>query len=499
VGRSPRPKEVIVDPSDAERPHPDVQLDWVGSLKNAARLVAGLHRGEKRMVFCDSRARTEELVHDLGVNGVDAHISHSSLSRELRSFSEEAFTRAAEGVIVATSTLELGIDLGDLDRVLQIDAPSRVANFLQRLGRTGRRSGTRANCLFLATHEQAFLRAAGLLQLWSEGYVEPVTPPPRPFHVLAQQLMALCLQTGGASDDDLKALLLSYPLSALDVEKVLAALDSLYERGILFKDAGKTWLGAEGERRFQRRQFMDLLSMITDSPLFTVLHGQKELGQVDRASLLVEQEGPTVLLLAGRSWRVENIDWRRKRCWVKAVEDRGKSRWLGEGPPLGFELCQAIRRVLAGDSTPPGLTRRGADKLEELRSEFAWLSASDAGSFFETLDASRVRWWTFAGLLGNASLLGWLDFELEKPPPFDSLSMTFPKDLADRVRERLTSSPANTGNIQPFLSERALETLKFAECLPPPLVNEAVSSRWADVPAAKAVTETPFAVVMPDL
>src|SRR5205814_1489505 len=105
-----------------------------------------------------------------------------------------AFTGRSNCVIVATSTLELGIDVGDLDRVIQVDSPATVASFLQRIGRTGRRTGTRRNCLFLATGDDALLQAAGLIDLWAGGYVEPVVPPPLPLHIFAQQVMALALQ-----------------------------------------------------------------------------------------------------------------------------------------------------------------------------------------------------------------------------------------------------------------------------------------------------------------
>lgn len=72
--------------------------------------------------------------------------------------------------------------------------PRAVASFLQRLGRTGRRAGTLRNCLFLALDESGLLDAAGLLLQWSRGWVEPVTAPPEPRHIVAQQLLALCLQ-----------------------------------------------------------------------------------------------------------------------------------------------------------------------------------------------------------------------------------------------------------------------------------------------------------------
>src|SRR5699024_11044513 len=126
---------------------------------------------------------------ELRARDVQVFVSHSSLSREERRRSEEAFAEARDCVIVATSTLELGIDVGDLDVVAQLDAPGRVASFLQRLGRTGRRAGSRRNTLFLATDDDALLRTAGLLLLWSRGYVEPVIPPPSPRHLVVQQLL----------------------------------------------------------------------------------------------------------------------------------------------------------------------------------------------------------------------------------------------------------------------------------------------------------------------
>src|SRR5690606_33765277 len=121
-------------------------------------------------------------------------VSHSSLSLDERRQSERAFAEARDCVIVSTSTLELGIDIGDLDRMIQIDSPRSVGAFLQRLGRTGRRAGTARNALFLATEHETFLRAAGLLHLWAGGFVEPITPLPSPRHIAAQQFLALALQ-----------------------------------------------------------------------------------------------------------------------------------------------------------------------------------------------------------------------------------------------------------------------------------------------------------------
>ena len=132
-------------PNEGAPPPPaDVTLDYVGSVVNAAKVIAALHGGEKRLVFCDSRAQAEQLAIALRAREITTFVSHSSLSAEERRRSEQAFAEARDCVVVATSTLELGIDVGDLDRVIQIDAPRTVASFLQRLGRTGRRPGRSA-------------------------------------------------------------------------------------------------------------------------------------------------------------------------------------------------------------------------------------------------------------------------------------------------------------------------------------------------------------------
>ena len=161
-GSDPGPRELVSVPS-AAADAADVVVDYVGNIEKRPPVIARLHQGEKRLVFCDSRARVEDLATSLRKMGVDTYVSHSSLSADERRQAEQAFASGTNCVIVATSTLELGIDVGDLDRVIQIDAPIQVASFLQRLGRTGRRAGTVRNFLFLATEDDSLVRAVGTM------------------------------------------------------------------------------------------------------------------------------------------------------------------------------------------------------------------------------------------------------------------------------------------------------------------------------------------------
>ena len=502
AGASPGPRRVIRAPSAAgpASAEPDVQLDYVGHLDNAALVVSRLHRGEKRLVFCDSRSRVEKLAVALRQAGVTTYVSHSSLSRDERHRAERAFAEDRDCVIVATSTLELGIDVGDLDRVIQIDAPPTVASLLQRMGRTGRRAGARPNVLLLATSGEALAAAAGLVELWRAGYVEPVEPPRRPLHVFAQQLMALALQEGGVGAGDWRGWLASLPpFAELRPAELAEVVEHMLARGILFADEGVLWFGVEGERAFGRRHFMEVLSVITSPPRFLVLYGREELGTVDQATLLFAQT-PRGLLLSGRTWDVRRIDWRRRRLYVEPAKQLGRSLWLGEGRPMRFEHAQVIRRLLADDAMPPGLSRRARERLEELRTDYPWLE--DGGEEMRetvlALDAGKgVSWWTFAGLLANAALADGVRETTDVPIRAENLSITFQtEELPSRVAELVEAvRRRDAGSLRTRISDKAIEGLKFSACLPAATAVTLLAERAHDERALRAVLGASLRVV----
>ena len=131
-------------------PPGDIELDYVGSVSNAATVIASLHRGEKRLVFCDSRQLVEEIGAALRARGVTTFLSHASLPLDERHRAEQAFTEARDCVIVATSTLELGIDVGDLDRVIQVNTRPAWPRSCSASDEPVGGDGSSRNCLFLA-------------------------------------------------------------------------------------------------------------------------------------------------------------------------------------------------------------------------------------------------------------------------------------------------------------------------------------------------------------
>lgn len=489
---SQRPKQVVW-PQGGPQKTPDVHLDYVGGLENAAKVISLLHRGEKRLVFCDSRSRVEELAVSLRQLEIDTFVSHSSLGLAERRQAEEAFAQRQNCVIVATSSLELGLDVGDLDRVVQIDAPMTVSSFLQRMGRTGRRANAERNCLFLATGDEGLLRGAALIDLWEQGYVEPVKAPPCPYHILAQQLMALVLQEQGVGQSQWFAWIAQVPgFAQLPSDRVAELVKHMLAAEILWGDEGVLGFAQTGEKVFGRRNFMDLLSVFTTPPLFTVLYGQKELGSVDELTFFKRGEGPPILVLAGRSWKTKHLDWDRRLAYVEPSDDIGRSRWLGEGQMLSHAVCQSIRRILASSEDHPSWSQRAIARFKILRSEHPWVEV-DATSLVQT-SSGRWEWWTFAGGVANALLADAVKPQLEVKS--DNLALRFPSmSNLDEIQACL--SALTPGSIQPMPNEEAMSKLKFSECLSPALAAEVFTSRFNDpVGISRALAEPRKCVVV---
>ena len=480
-------RSVILPPKGSES-SAEVALDYVGSLQNAAVVISRLHRSEKRLVFVDSRSKAEQLGTALRALDTTTFVTHSSLSPEQRHQAEEAFTSRDDCVIVATSVLELGIDVGNLDRVIQIDSPRTVSSFLQRMGRTGRRTGTTRNCLFLATKEESLIQAAGLIQLWTEGYVEPIVPPPLPYHILSQQLMALALQESGVGKGEWFGWVQGVQGFA-EIPKVRRdqLVEWMLSKQILWDDEGMLWLGQSGEETFGRRNFMELFSVFMSPPLFSVLQGRKELGYVDETTFLGKQDGPRVLLLGGRGWLVNHIDWQRRHAFVEATDQKGRSRWKGEGSGLGYPLAQAIHRVLASDKNSECWSRRAQEQINTTRRDFPCLDG-DSTTILNNMEGG-LTWWTFAGCRGNATLANELAQATASRVEHDSLSLSFESTVQfAELHNALNVLRSKTvSEMRPAIDDRAIEGLKFSECLPTALANQMLEARLRD---SKAVRET---------
>lgn len=493
AGSSLRPQRVV-NPGGARTP-PQISVDYVGSLENAAVMVDQLFPGTRRLVFVDSRRRVEELGHKLSQRGVDVYLSHSSLALSERSAAERAFEEGTNCVIVATSALELGIDVGDLDHVIQIDAPSTVSACLQRMGRTGRRAGTRANCTFLATDDASLLQAAALVELLEHGFVEPAAPSGWAPHVLAHQLIALAMQEQGVGShewwkwlDGCAAFRDVTPAQRDTVLRHMVAQDILVEAD------QRLSLGARGEKLYGARNFLELYAVFSTPQVIRVLHGQQEVGVVDAFFLQDRDRKVPSFVLGGRPWRILAVDWKAGTCSVEPGDAGAYPSWFGRPVLLSRALCQAMRRILVDDAPRQSWSKRAVAAIAEQRVAHSFLR-DEAMPLVE--EASKVRWWTFAGGRGNRVLASLLEARLGARVVASNTTITFTGGAAEStvgVRDaiaKLASELLTWERVASYADAGAQARVsKFQPCLPEVIELELVARELMEPDDASATLKS---------
>ena len=450
----------------------DVTVDFVGSLVNAGTVIARLHRGSKRLVFCDSRSSAEQLTSMLRGQDVRAFLSHASLSHSERKLAETAFSEEKDCVIVATSTLELGIDVGDLDHVIQIDAPSTVSSFLQRMGRTGRRAGSQRSCLFLCTNDDSLMLAMGICRLWGEAWVEAAYPPPEPWAIVAQQAMAATLERSQWPRQELVALLLgAFPESGQ--QGISEVINHIVQTGYLTDTDGVLQIGPMTEKQFGRSHYKDLLATFSGAQLLLGRFGNMEVGYIDPTMLTGEKQD-RLILLAGKSWRITEVDWKRRTVWLEPAKEGGKARWKGTGRTLSREIAQGILRALReGTQGPTVISKRASLQIEQILEE-----VPDTGSV-GTLAVTRsesggARLWTFGGTRANRTIAKQIQ-SLVEVRRIDAIGVD--------LKNPIDPSQLNAGVLEAAIQYSSDEikdlakSIKFSECLPTSLLVEIIRKR----------------------
>ncbi len=476
----------LVDPPRpvaARRLHVEYSEDIV----DAARGIAKLALGKKSLVFVESRSRAEKVAQALGGSGVEVFIHHSSVSRADRALAEERFTKGTNTAIIATSTMELGIDVGDLDQVMQLDAPATVASFLQRLGRTGRRAGTEANCTFFCLTPETLLQSVALLRLAQAGWVEDVVPAEGALHVLAHQILALTLQEGGISRHRvLPWLAAAWPFASIREARFHALLDTMVAREILYEADGLLSLGRRGERLYGRKNFFELYAVFSSPPMLRVQNGRDEVGYV--SAWFVQghdhQEGALCFRLGGRAWQVVHLDWNKGTLTVKPA-DRGQvPSWLGMGGVLSQPLCQAMMQVLlAPGQESDWLSLLAQRTLDELRSGYEGLLEEGAAQLED--HGETVQWHTFAG--GGINRLLAAGLESLTGDKWVVGNLTLKSKVAGIAKARDAIRQLRELDWEALAVTRAHELArgrisKFQPCLPEEAEDRLLAERLLDVP-----------------
>lgn len=497
-GSSQRPCRVI-DPPGGPAPR-ELRVDLLEDDLSAARAAAQLGAGKKSLVFVESRSRAERIAAAMGGRGLEVFVHHSAVSRADRRRAEEQFAGGTNIAIVCTSTMELGIDVGDLDLVLQVGAPSSVASALQRMGRTGRRPGTQANLSLLCQSPEELLQATALVRRLVGGHVEDVVPARAAAHVLAHQILALTLQEGGISRHQVLDWIGSAaPFQGLSAAEVRAVVETMLKREILHEADGLLSLGRRGEDLYGRRHFFELYAVFSSPPVLRVLHGATEVGTVEATFLRAQGEarggregGPLCFRLAGRAWQVREVSFSRGTCQVTPAATGRVPSWLGPPLHLAQGLCAEMKAVLREEAEIPWLSPAAARELAALREGYAGLV--EEGEAPLELSGGGVQWHTFGGGAINRLLAAGLDAV--------GGGRWAPGNLSLRLRDApgLAAAAAAVEALKEVdwaalaAGEAALGpqegVSKFAPCLPPELLGKLAVERLFDVEGAARLVRT---------
>ncbi len=495
-GSSMRPGRVVNQ--GGGRREPKLVLDHVGNTDNAAMLIERMFPGTRRLVFVDSRRGVERLGHTLAQRGVDVFLSHSSLALSERTAAEAAFTEGSNCVIVATSALELGLDVGDLDHVIQVDAPSTVSSFLQRMGRTGRRSGTTANCTFLCTDEDSVLQAAALLELNVRGFVESADASRWSPHVLAQQLISLAMQERGVPTlewwDRLDG---CSAFAEISVHTRTAIATHMVNEGILNEIEYRLVLGDKGQQLYGAKNFLELYAVFSTPRVLRVLHGAQEIGMVDAFFLQDEDRRSAAFVLGGRPWRIVHVNWKGGTCEVVPADHGVYPRWTGRPTLLSWQLCQAMRELLVGEQTRPWWSKRATAVIEEMRGSHAFLHDT-AQPLTNEIDGA-IKWWTHAGGRGNRLLAAALEDKLGERVTAGNEAVRFSGHAGKSQAAVRDAIHALVEEPRPTWADAArwvdlganARVSKFQPCLPELVARELVARELMDVGDATRALETP--------
>lgn len=371
-------------------------------------------RGKKCLVFVNSREECEAVTTTLRQYCEANHepdrflIHHGNLSASFRETAEaEMKDEDSCKTTVTTATLELGIDIGRLERAFQIDAPFTVSSFLQRMGRTGRRDmppemwfviredAPEPRAMLPETVPWALIQGIALIQLYlEERWVEPPKFDRLPYSLLYHQTMSTLASCGELYPGELasKVLTLKYfhRISQDDYKKLLRHL--IENDHIQKTENGGLIVGLAGERIVNSFKFY---AVFQESEEYTVRWGSQELGTVVKPPPPGEK-----IAIAGHVWIVEEVDHKRRLVYCEEVKGKVPA-YFGECPgDINTKILERMKGVLAEEKQYPYLMKNAVARLEQVRH-----TAANSGMLSEPLINIGGDMWCLFPWLGSYAFL----------------------------------------------------------------------------------------------
>lgn len=368
----------------------------VGLLKSLYTQVCN----SKSLIFPNSRGRVEEIAVKLQkisdqVGGHGHYFAHhSSVDREVREY-VEFFAKQSKRKyfsIVCTSTLELGIDIGAIDRVVQIDATHSVSSLIQRVGRSGRKGDTCSQLFLYATTSWSLLQSLACWNLHQHEFIEPPQVINAPYDILAHQAVSIVKSVSGVDYVRLVRLLHSnYAFQHIAEKEMMEIVDFLVDTDVFERLGNELIIGIEGEKVVNNKEFY---SVFQREKNFTVVFNSKSLGGLP---LTPQIEVDQNVLLAAKIWKIKEIDLKAGKIYVVPAKDGKKPVFIGSGGQVDKSIREEMFRILMSRDEFDILDQNGCNVLHDLRKQFAAFAIT--GNFdrpFVT-DNQHLKFYLFTG------------------------------------------------------------------------------------------------------
>jgi ATP-dependent Lhr-like helicase len=457
--------------------------------------------GRKNLIFCNRREQVELFADELNAEcrrlgrAQEFWVHHGSLSRELREDTEQEMRGNRPATAICSSTLELGVDIGNVATVGQIGPTWSVNSLVQRLGRSGRKDDEPHCMRVMLTERQSdsdsdlidrlhvsLLQAVATAELMRERWVEPPGNSSMDLSTLTQQILSCLAETGGSRANELfRRLVGEGAFRDLDTELFAHVLKSLGKAKLIEQAPDKTLiLAPDGERVVHD---FDFYSAFASGLEFSVRHDGRLIGTLP--AILLPQEGDH-LLLGGKRWQVELIDVKRVEILVRPAHGRKPPRFLGGSGQVHGRVREKMREALLGNAQFPYLDETSAELLEAAR-----LTARTSGlSSRRVLDTAdhTLLWFTWTGS-NTQNTVRWFLESLRLKVTDHDIALEIPLALQDFAAVLSQFSVACPSAEELAESTKIRELRKFDRFLDESLLIQSLAADHIDIDGANQLID----------
>jgi len=296
--------------------------------------------------------------------------------------------------------LELGIDIGTVDKIVQIDSTHSVSSLVQRIGRSGRREGERSIANIYATDKWSLLQSLACWKLYKDEFIEPVITAKKPFDILLHQMLSIAKQLSGCKRINLINRLKKNPtFESIPENEINNLIEESVKSDYLEIIEHELILGVEGEKIVNSREFY---SVFKTEQNFKVIHSGKTIGDIPFSPQVKIDEN---LLLAARIWKIIDIDFNGLKIIVIPAKDGKKPIFFGIGGNIHPRIREEMLRILKSNELYGEFDETSNLVLNELRWDFRNFEINDLVYDKPVIKSeNRLLLYTFTGTKINKSL-----------------------------------------------------------------------------------------------